>query len=84
MKTLFALFLAGFATLAMAGETTQSPHSSIEHYRYGSKLDIAKVISLSSIPDVCEVVPATMTYEDHQCQRHTVEYQVMGNGCSMH
>jgi len=23
-----------------------------------------------------------MTYEDHQGQRHTLQYSVMGNGCS--
>ena len=42
----------------------------------------AKVISLSTLPNVCEVVPATMTYEDHQGQRHTIEYRAMGDGCS--
>ena len=84
MKTLFALFLAGFATLAVASETSNLQQPIAEQYSYGSKLDIAKVISLSSIPQVCEVVPATMTYQDHQGMLHTVEYKVMGDGCSMH
>ncbi|MBO4966611.1 MAG: DUF2790 domain-containing protein, partial [Pseudomonas sp.] len=54
----------------------------VEHYTYATDLDIAKVISVSPAADVCEVVPAQMTYEDHQGQRHILEYRVMGNGCS--
>jgi hypothetical protein len=44
-------------------------------------LDIKRVINLSTIPNVCEVVPATMTYEDHQGQVHTIQYRAMGEGC---
>lgn len=84
MKNLIALFLAGFATLAVAGETSTVQPSTVESYSYGTKLDIARVISLSTIPDVCEVVPATMIYEDSQGQRHTLEYKAMGDGCSSH
>lgn len=84
MKHLIALLLAGIATTALAGETTSTSQPAVEHYSYGTTLDIANVISLSNIPKVCEVVPAQMTYEDHQGQRHTVEYQVMGDGCSTH
>jgi hypothetical protein len=82
MKNLIALFLAGFATLAVAGETSTVQPATVEHYHYGTQLDIARVVSLSNIPKVCEVVPATMVYEDHQGQRHTIEYRVMGDGCS--
>ena len=84
MKHLIALLLAGIATTALAGETTPTSQPTVEHYSYGTTLDIANVISMSSIPKVCEVVPAQMTYEDHQGQRHTVEYQVKGDGCSTH
>lgn len=84
MKNLLALILAGFATLAVAGETSTVQQPPVEQYSYGTKLDIARVISLSTVPDVCEVVPATMTYEDSQGQRHTIEYQAMGDGCSTH
>jgi hypothetical protein len=45
-------------------------------------LDIARVISMSEVPNVCEVVPARMTYEDSKGQKHILEYRVMGNGCS--
>ena len=37
---------------------------------------------MSEIPSVCEVVPAQMVYEDSQGKQHTLEYRVMGNGCS--
>ena len=83
MKSLIALSLIGFSTLAAAGElqvAQQQP--AVEHYTYATDLDIAKVISVSPAADVCEVVPAQMTYEDHQGQRHILEYRVMGNGCS--
>ena len=85
MKYLIALALMGCSTLAAADElqvAQQQP--AVEHYTYATDLDIAKVISVSPAADVCEVVPAQMTYEDHQGQRHTVEYQVMGDGCSTH
>ena len=45
-------------------------------------MEISTVVSQSEVPDVCGVVPAQMTYIDHQGQQHTMEYQVMGNGCS--
>ncbi|MEB0204506.1 DUF2790 domain-containing protein [Pseudomonas sp. CCC3.1] len=80
MKTLIAMCLASFATVALANETSPTP----EQYTYGTKLDIAKVISVSEVPQVCEVVPAKMIYEDHQGQRHVLEYHVMGDGCSLH
>lgn len=80
MKTLIAAALLAVSSLALADQAVQPE---VEHYSYGTKLDIAKVISLSKVPaDVCEVVPATMVYEDHQGERHTVEYRVMGDGCS--
>ena len=83
MKRLIALALIGFSTLAAADElqvAQQQP--AVEHYTYATDLDIAKVISVSPAADVCEVVPAQMIYEDHQGQRHILEYRVMGNGCS--
>lgn len=85
MKTLIVLALSSLCATAMADEMATdvaSQQPAVEQYSYSSKLDIAKVISLSEIPNVCEVVPARMTYEDSQGARHTLEYRVMGNGCS--
>ena len=75
MKSLIVLALAGFSTLAAAGEVQDVNASATE-------LDVANVISMDSVPDTCGVAPMHMTYEDHQGQRHTLQYSVMGNGCS--
>lgn len=85
MKALLVLALSSVCVNAFADEaSTQVSHQQpvVEHYSYSSELDIAKVISMSEIPNVCEVVPARMVYEDSQGMKHTLEYRVMGNGCS--
>ncbi len=85
MKSLIALFLAGVSCVSLASErvAAQSEQSEVETYTYSTPLNIAKVVSRSAdSSEICGLVPAQMTYEDHQGQRHTIEYQVMGNGCS--
>lgn len=83
MKALFALILGGLCNLAMAADVEQQVEQApVEQYNYNQHLDIARVISMSEVPDVCEVVPARMTYEDSQGNKHVLEYRVMGNGCS--
>lgn len=83
MKRLIVLALLAFSTLAAADDVKVAPQQpAVEHYTYATDLDIATVISVTPIADVCEVVPAQMIYEDHQGQRHILEYRVMGNGCS--
>lgn len=67
----------------MAADVEQQVEQTpIEQYSYSQHLDIARVISMSEVPDVCQVVPARMTYEDSQGNKHVLEYRVMGNGCS--
>ncbi|MCP2074034.1 UNVERIFIED_ORG: hypothetical protein J2Y77_003470 [Pseudomonas lini] len=85
MKALWVPVLVGLCASAMADEAPadvaqQKP--AIEEYTYSTHLDIAKVISMSEIPNVCEVVPAKMEYDDSKGQRHILRYSVMGNGCS--
>lgn len=85
MKALVVLALAGFSSLALAeqADAAAQPQSpAVEQYTYGMKLDIAHVVSTTDVSNVCGVVPAQMTYEDSQGQRHTLEYQVMGSGCT--
>lgn len=82
MKRLIALALIGFSTLAAADELQVAQQPAVEQYTYATDLDIANVISVTPSADVCDVVPAQMIYEDHQGQRHILEYRVMGNGCS--
>jgi len=85
MKALLVLALGSLCATAMADEiqtdvTQQQPP--VEEYTYSMNLDIAKVISMSEVPNVCEVVPAKMVYDDSKGQRHILRYSVMGNGCS--
>lgn len=47
-------------------------------YRYGMKLDIAKVVSVTPPIRACHPVPSRMTYEDSTGKLNTLEYQVMG------
>ena len=82
---MLVLALCGFSTLAMAEESSakvEQQQARVEQYTYSSHPDIAKVISVSEVPDVCAVVPARMTYLDSKGQQHVMAYQVMGNGCS--
>ena len=80
MKALLVLTLSSLCATAMADEI-HSPQTPIEEYTYSSDLDIAKVVSMSEVPNVCEVVPARMEYEDSKGQRRILQYSVMGNGC---
>ncbi|RON06533.1 hypothetical protein BK659_19715 [Pseudomonas brassicacearum] len=85
MKALLVLALSSLCVTAMADEIPTDVANNtvpVEEYTYSTHLDIAKVISMSEVPSVCEVVPARMEYEDSNGQRHILRYSVMGNGCS--
>ncbi|MGF6110269.1 DUF2790 domain-containing protein [Pseudomonas frederiksbergensis] len=79
----FALVGVGahaFADDADSTDATRQPPA--ESYAYGMNLDIQKVIAITDTGDQCGPVPAQMTYEDSHGQRHILQYQVMGTGCS--
>ena len=80
MKLFKAVVAASFVMLGSQLAFADEP--AVEQYSYSTHLDIAKVIHQDTIPDVCAVVPVQMTYLDHQGQQHTMQYSVMGNGCS--
>lgn len=88
MKLLnIALFVAlGTAGAQAFADNSHSPTATgqtpVETYTYDTKLDIKRVIEVSEIANECGPVPAHMTYEDSKGQRRTLEYQVMGSGCS--
>jgi len=86
MKRFMPVVIATMACAVLGSGVTQAAEqpSGVETYRYGSKLDIAKVISVETPANVCEPVSVHMVYEDHQGQRHTLEYRVMGTGCQTH
>ncbi len=87
MKALVVMALSSLcATAALADEAPTELAGQnapiVEDYTYSTHLDVAKVLSMSTVPEVCEVVPVKMEYEDSQGQRHILNYHVMGNGCS--
>ncbi|MBM0137548.1 DUF2790 domain-containing protein [Pseudomonas alliivorans] len=51
------------------------------HYRYGMKLDVAKVISMTSTKASCDVMPAQMNYENSSGELKILEYRTIGTGC---
>ena len=57
---------------------TGKPAPLVQTYRYGMKLDIAKVVNVTPPIKSCNPVPSRMTYEDSSGTLNTVEYQVMG------
>ncbi|MBH3403423.1 DUF2790 domain-containing protein [Pseudomonas glycinae] len=83
MKLLLAFVLGCIGSVAMADEQdAPSVQVSVEPYQYSQDLDIAHVVAITQVPDVCDVVPMQMTYKDSKGDKHVMEYHVMGNGCT--
>lgn len=75
-KILLSLaLLAGLCAQAQASEEAVA-------YRYGMQLDIAQVVSITPVADVCGVVPVEMTYLDSLGAKHILQYSEFGTGCS--
>lgn len=73
------LLISSFQLSFAQDRTEQIP---VEHYHYGTQLDIAKVIKMDTPPDECKVVTTHMIYLDSKGNKHNLEYSVMGDGCS--
>lgn len=83
MKRLLVLFLACLGSVAMADEQdTRAAQVTVEPYQYAQKLDMAHIVAMTPIPNICDVVPVQMTYDDSRGDRHIMEYQVIGTGCT--
>ncbi|AJQ46222.1 MULTISPECIES: DUF2790 domain-containing protein [Pseudomonas] len=83
MKLLLVLFIGCLGSVAMADDqVTQTAQLTVEPYRYAQHLDIAHVVAVTPVPNVCDVVPMQLTYDDSKGDRHIMEYRVIGNGCS--
>lgn len=68
--------------LGLAGMAHSQEQVEAVPYSYGMKLDIARVISMDEPhPQRCEVVEATMVYEDSNGQRHALRYQKQAQAC---
>jgi len=81
MKMLILGFAALLATgFAFADTQTAEP---VIHDKTGSfvHLDIAKDLSSNIITQECGIIPAQLTYLDHQGRKHVLDYQVQGMNC---
>lgn len=65
-----------------AASNSSDQEDETDRYTYSSNLDIHRIISMDEVPHVCEVVPARMVYVDSKGEQHTLEYRVMGSGCT--
>jgi hypothetical protein len=72
---LILALLGGFGAQAIAADETVA-------YRFGMQLDIAQVLSITPVADVCGVVPVEMTYLDSHGGKHILQYSEFGSGCS--
>ncbi|WP_350646505.1 DUF2790 domain-containing protein [Pseudomonas sp. HY13-MNA-CIBAN-0226] len=81
-KTALLILFGTFGAHAYAADNAESKTIPIETYDYATKLDIEHVISISEPANECAPVPVRMTYEDSYGERHVLQYQVMGTGCS--
>ncbi|WP_238066149.1 MULTISPECIES: DUF2790 domain-containing protein [Pseudomonas] len=84
MKYLFAIIAFTVASHSFAAQTSDeaSQHKSntVESYHYGMAMDIAHVISMTNNDESgCGVVPASITYVDHQGVTHTIDYLKVSN-----
>ncbi|HEY0290562.1 MAG TPA: DUF2790 domain-containing protein [Pseudomonas sp.] len=81
--SLFSVFASANENVNGATDEAQAVPQAVE-YDYSQKLDIAKVISMTSANDtanVCGVVAAHMIYVDSKGATHNLEYTRMGDGC---
>jgi hypothetical protein len=81
MKIAMALLLGTLGAQAYA-DSAPTQNLPVETYAYSTNLDIEHVISITEPANECAPVPVQMTYEDSHGERHVLQYQVMGTGCS--
>lgn len=79
LSYLLPLSLCGLAFAAQAAETPE-----VEAYRYGTHLDVARVIAIDDPQDpfVCEVITAKMVYLNSAGETKTVSYRKLSRACS--
>ncbi|WP_419735851.1 DUF2790 domain-containing protein [Pseudomonas sp. COR18] len=82
-KALFAACLfAALNVCTLSARAESLGQSQTETYRYGSHLDVRKVLSLSQDegPE-CSVVNARMTYLDSRGEQHILAYRKFSDIC---
>lgn len=64
------------SAVAAYAQQRAKPMPQIVDYRYGMKLDVARLVRQSGDPRNCQVIPRLMTFEDSQGTLRTVRYSV--------
>lgn len=79
MKATIALAVAVLSLAPSAfASTSNYAHLEPVQYSYDTKLDVAKVISLTDVSHERGVVPVTMVYKDSQGDVHKVQFLQLG------
>ncbi len=81
--SMFSVFASANGNVNSAADGAQTVPQAVE-YTYSQKLDIAKVLSMTSANDTaneCGPVEAHMIYVDSKGVTHNLEYTRLGDGC---
>ncbi|MCQ4257975.1 DUF2790 domain-containing protein [Stutzerimonas stutzeri] len=74
--------LATAALLLSAASLAHANSSEPEPYTYGTRLDIASVVSIKIQPTpYCEVTDAVMTYRDPSGEVRKLAYRTLADSC---
>ncbi|MCQ4321100.1 DUF2790 domain-containing protein [Stutzerimonas stutzeri] len=74
--------LATAALLLSAASLAHANSGEPEPYTYGTRLDIAAVVSIRIEPTpYCEVTDAVMTYRDSTGEVHRLAYRALADSC---
>ncbi|QJI40705.1 DUF2790 domain-containing protein [Pseudomonas sp. ADAK2] len=74
-------FLLALSLIASLATQAQAQDSAVA-YQYGMDLDVAQVVSITPVADVCGPAPVEMTYLDSKGETHILQYSEFGTGCS--
>jgi hypothetical protein len=79
-KTLATIFITSFALLLAGNALAESP---VTTYKYGLKLDVAKVLSISKPKThTCKPVDHLMKYVDSTGKIQTLKFKALSDACS--
>ncbi|WP_407293577.1 DUF2790 domain-containing protein [Stutzerimonas zhaodongensis] len=70
------------ATALLFSSLAQAQNTEVETYVYGTRLDIASVVSVKISPTpYCEVTDAVMTYRDSTGKERKLAYRTLSDSC---
>jgi hypothetical protein len=78
MRVTLAITALLLSTASLAHANSAEP----EPYTYGTKLDVASVVSIKLEPTpYCEVTDAVMTYRDSSGELRKLSYRTLSDSC---